>query len=233
MNKYIDSYGRFHDRPVTIERPFPCNNSFTFSGYAHILGLIPSVEPIIECWTECQSGFGFTRNSDNDPLPGSSHDDLVGMAMIAPQLVMKYRAQNWQVCNFEGFGPKPLWKHNPFMVIWNFYKLSREIKPRTSTFHYPYIWPFTFRIAPQHTYFIERCAGLNPSLSRRIYFYLSSLHTIFQGSNSSKVMLGFKLMKLKESKLSSLYRKKVDFNSEVKKYFPADHPIALSCPDVI
>ena len=239
MEAYRDSYGRIHDKPVSQSNPFPCNNAFLFSGYAKVCGIQDVSDNIQECFTLSQTQFGFNRHPDGKQLPASSHDELVGMMMLWPkykcrQAVTHYQSQMFQICNLDGFVPIPWTKLNPLQVVSNFWRLSHEGNPRKATPSYPYIWPIAFKHAPQHVYFYHRCAVLAPGIYLTVRFFMASLFTIWHGSNSGQVMLGFKLWKLSgqrnwvERVVAKLYSVQCDFEMEVRKSFPPDHPIIES-----
>lgn len=241
---YIDKHGRYHDKNVTPSTPFPCNNSFLYTGYASLVGAPVNVVPVLQCFKECSTEFGYNRNPDGDIFPASSHDEVVGLFMLmtkvgAKSLYEETKAQHFQVCNLPGFSPTPLYKLNPIKVVRDFWRLSREENPRKATFKFPYIAPIVFRHLPNHTYFYSRCAGNYISYVHAAYTFAASLSTIFLGSNSSKVMLGFKLLKLKklgltrtEKLLKLIYNAKVDFYREVLEYFPTDHPITKAAENL-
>lgn len=241
MNTYYDQYGRLHDKYVTDTNPYPCNNSFLYSGEASVLGLIEDKNKvkILTCYTKCSTHYGFNRNPDGKQLPASSHDEIVGLFMLLSDTdAIKYlyedtEEQYFQVCNLPDFKPTKWYKLNPFKVVRDFWRLSREENPRKATYKYPYIAPIVFRHAPQHTYFYARCAGRKTGIIHSLYFFISSLTTIFGNGNSGKVMLGFKLLKLKqlgetqtEQLVRIIYNMRVDFWLEVDWYFNDDHPIS-------
>jgi hypothetical protein len=240
MNLFYDQKGRIHDKTVSEADPYPCNNSFLYTGEASLIGVPVSLTDVQMCWTECQQGYGYNRNPNGKLIPASSHDEVVGMMMLLPrmnclEIYNEYKKQHFQVCNLPEFKPKPLYKLNPIKVILQMRALSREESPRKATPNYPYIMPITFRHAPQHTYFYKRCAGLKPGLIHTLFFVLSSLFTVFKGDSSGKVMLGFKLKKLSnlglglgERLVNMVYNKKVNLADEVNEYFPHEgHPIRL------
>lgn len=237
METYTDSFGRIHHKLATETNPYPSNNSFLYSGEASLLGVPVDKIGIERAWDICQTDFGYNRNPDNHTFPLSSHDEVVGMFMLTDQAWARSYfeilcQQHFQVCNLQTFTPTPLHKLNPFKVVSDFRKLSREENPRTSTFKYPYIAPVVFRHMPQHTFFYARCAGIVPGFIHSAYHFCSSLHTIYRGTNSSRVLLGFKLLKYKKLKqtfsekiITQLYNMHLRFEVEVAEYFPKDHPI--------
>lgn len=239
---YYDRHGRLHDKIVTATDPFPSNNSFLFSGEASLLGVPVDKLKVLSCWSKCQTDYGYFRNPDCKMLPASSHDEVVGIFMLSSMFgdrekrhYEQLKEQRFQVCNLPGFVPTPWYKLNPFRVVRDYWRLSREENPRKAAHKYEYIWPIIFRHLPQHTYFYKRCAGLVPNFAHSAYNFCAALHTIYRGDNSSRTMLGFKLLKLKklgqtwhEKLLTKLYNRKLDFAAEVGKYFPTDHPIAIA-----
>lgn len=239
MTAYRDAYDRIHDKLVTPSDPFPCNNAFLYSAYALVAGLSIDIPRVQECFTRSQTKFGYNRHPDGKPIPASSHDELVGMMMMWPkgkclQAYTQYQSQRFQICNLDGFVPIPWNKLNPLRVLINFWRLGQETNPRKATPNYPYIWPMVFKHSPQQVYFYRRCAGLEPGSYLSLRFLLASLFTIWRGSNSSVVMLGFKLWKLSEQMngiekmVRKIYDGHRDFESEVRRYFPPDHPIIKS-----
>lgn len=237
MNNYFDFYGRLHHVPVTDNNPFPSGNSFLYSGEAHLLGIDLNTPRIDAAWFKCQTKYGYDRNPDGKTFPLCSHDEVVGRFMSADSTTSKmlyaqYRDQLFQVCNLPEFKPVPLLQLNPIQVYKDFKALSNEESPRKSTYKYPYILPITFRHAPQHTYFYARCAGVFVNPIHQLFFLIASMFTIVSKNNSSLVLFGFKLLKLKqngfnlvEHLVNYIFHKKIDFKAEVEKYFPADHPI--------
>lgn len=242
MNNYLDKYGRYHHKPVTEENPYPSNNSFLYSGYASLVGVPVDSKPVLECFKECSTQYGYNRNPDGNLFPASSHDEVVGLFMLfkskegSESLYEEQKEQYFQVCNLPEFSPKPLYKLNPIKAALELYALSKEDSPRKSTYKYPYIFPITFRHLPQHTYFYARCASVSVTFLHTFYFMLAAFFTIFGANNSSKVMLGFKLLKLKtlgltftEKLILTIYNKYVKFAEEVYQYFPSDHPVVGAC----
>lgn len=237
--KYIDSWGRYHDKPVTDADPYPCNNAFLFTGYAATLGMDIEKQNVQTCFLDCLNEYGFHRHPNKEPFPGSSHDEIVGMFMILSipncrGMIRKYEAQRWQICNWTTFTPKSWLKLNPLKIIKEFYALSKHENPRTATYYYPYIWPVIFSHRLHHRYFYKRMGLVPPSPAERISFTLTSLFTVFAGSTSSKVMLGFKFlaildrgMKPWEKILLRIYDKFVNLGEETARYFPRRHPIPL------
>lgn len=238
VNNYWDKHGRLHHKPVTEENPYPSNNSFLYSGYASLVGVPVDVSSVQDCFVNCAGEYGYNRNPDGEILPASSHDEIVGLFMLygkqhTPEnFYNQLKKQYFQVCNLPEFLPKPLYKLNPVKTALELYALSKEDSPRKSTYKYPYILPVTFRHGPQHTYFYKRCASVSVSWLHSLYYFFACLSTIFGTNNSSKAMLGFKLLKLQslglnftEKLILTIYNKYVKFGDEVKKYFPEDHPI--------
>lgn len=239
MNNYIDNHGRVHDKAISTTDSFPSNNSFAYSGYASLVGIKLDTIMIRQCWNKCQTEFGYNRNPDNKTFPLSSHDEVVGMFMLEDKegtkaLYKKLEQQRFQVCNLETFKPAPIYKLNPFKVAKDFYNLSKEENARKTTFKFPYIAPIIFRHMPQNTYFYARCAGVSVRCAHTLYWFGASLATIFGRNNSSKVMLGYKLLKLKklgqslpEKIITKLFNLRIDFGREVMEYFPTAHPIVV------
>lgn len=238
MNTYYDKFGRLHDKPVTDTNPYPCNNSFLYSGEAAVLGVKIDSRQVIDCFDdECSVRYGFNRNPGGGIFPLSSHDEIVGLFMLGKDRHYIYgnlERQYFQVCNLPDFKPTQLHKLNPIKVAFDFWRLSREENPRKATHKYPYIAPIVFRHAPQHTYFYARCASRETGIIHSLYFFIASMFTIFGSNNSSKVMLGFKLLKLKqlnytllEKLAAKIYNLKLNFREEVKVYFPEGHPIRM------
>ncbi len=236
--KYVDSWGRYHDKPVTDADPYPCNNAFLFSGYASVLGMGVDRQNIQTCFVDCLTEYGFTRHPNREPFPGSSHDELVGMFMLLPVqlcrgMIRKYERQGWQICNWAVFSPRQWWALNPFKVIKEFYALSKREQPRKDTYFFPYVWPIAFRHRSHHTYYYKRRGLVPPSPWEHLSFTFASLFTVFRGTNSSKVMLGFKLLSLldrglsrKEQWILSIYDRFVNIGEETARYFPKGHPIS-------
>lgn len=244
-NHYQDIYKRFHDKPVTPEDPLPCNNTFLYSGYAYLLGLVPNHgQPVVTVFARCQTEYGYNRHPEGDIFPASSHDEVVGMYMLTkmPKLTDKWEKQGWQVCNQPDFKPTPWHKLNWFKVIMAYFIIAyhmltnKNYQPRHAVLLYPEIWPIAFKHAPQHVYFYKRCMGMNPGFYLLLHFFFASFYTIFFGGNSGKLMLGFKLRKISkknntEKLVNWVYHKKVSLKDEVKKYFPKDHPIVAAAEE--
>lgn len=241
---FIDEFGRYHQKPVTEDKPFPGNNAFLFSGYARVAGLYDkdhlNLIKVWDCWDKCQTKYGYNRHPNKDPFPACSHDEIVGMFLLTGSLGCKLledklSKQRYQVCNLDGFEPKSWLKLNPFKVIRDFWRLWREDKPRTSTYKYPYIWPICFGHAPEHIYFYKRAAGVDPGVYLTLRFVLASTFTVYFGGVSGRTMLGFKLQKLEsmvgfneeEQEVYNLFHNFVDFKQTVREYFSpyTDHPI--------
>jgi hypothetical protein len=236
---FIDIHGRYHQKPITPERPYPGNNAFLFTGYAEMVGLKISYLEVLDAWVKSKTKYGYNRHPNGDKFPSSSHDELVGFYMtfnyVMPSLVnSQYENQYWQFCNLEGFKPTPWWKLNPIKVLIDFWRLYREEKPRTATNKYPYLWPIIFKHSAQHVYFYKRMAGVPTGIYLTIRFLLASAYTLEFGSLSSQVMLGFKLLALKGRGLSYFeqcvyddFFKEVDFKQIVTEYFHPyeNHPI--------
>lgn len=241
---FTDKYRRIHQKPVTESDPTPGNNAFLYSGYASVVGLVSyhDKQEILYCWMDCLTDYGYNRHPDGNVYPASSHDELVGISLLYGvgmwPILPELERNKWQVCNLEGFEPKSWWKLNPLKVIRDFWRLSKEENPRKATYKYPYIWPIIFTIRPNHRYFIKRMGRKKPTIWETINHHLASSFTAANGSNSSKVMLGFKLIALRDT-LRETYAEQglretifegMDFKDEVREYFSPylEHPITLA-----
>ena len=238
MKNFFDAHGRVHEHEVTADDGYPGNNGFVHTGYYYVAGGEVDLDKVNACFEACRTSYGYDRHPDKDQFPASSHDELVGMFLIATKqqakvMYERYKAQGWQACNLDGFKPRSLWSLNPFKVMRDFYKLNKEPNPRKATHKYPYIWPITFRHMPQHTYFYARCAGERVGFFHTVWFTLSSMFTMLKDKNySSKLMLGFKLAKLRtlgikeiEGTILEIYDEEIDMYDMALRYYEDEsHP---------
>lgn len=86
ISEYIDSYGRYHHKPVTESNPIPSNNGWIYTAYADKLGMAVDKEKLRQCFDRCvtvdNSKFQYLQRSPGRFLPPISRDEILGMAAL-------------------------------------------------------------------------------------------------------------------------------------------------------
>lgn len=234
MVNYVDSYGRWHIKPVTNEDPLPTNNAYIYSFYASMVGLSVNLTREVGDQLADIRVTVLTRHP-GDNNPPISHDEYVGAAGLHPQyardICIYGESHYWQFCDIPGFTPTPFRKLVLDDVLSAYEDLANEDHPRLAVIKYPALWPIAFWHRPEQQYFYYRCAGRSPGAFRTLYFVLATLVSIFQKDKTSP-MLGFKFLKFKqlgltfiEKGLLDLFDRNVNWKEICRNYFPKDHPI--------
>lgn len=171
MNNYIDSYSRYHNKPITDSDPYPCNNAWIFTSYAKKLGLIVDMNKLGQCFNLCRiDSETLVRNPDdsiekNVPI---SRDEIIGMVALG---VLKPRLVRWN------FSPFPLPKFSAVQLAKQLYELRpsliktyRDTIPPIPKYslefkHRNYFWQnkldqiyrFAFSVPLQDRHFMLKC----------------------------------------------------------------------------
>lgn len=197
MISFWDRFNRLHTKYCTDDKPFGTNNSFLYSAIYKVLWP--------QQWANRQSIHGypiklpttmpFNRNLTSDYLPALSHDELTGLAILSKKKareIVSYGEKNyWQICNLPNFKPKPIYKLNWFLVLWQLYKLNKEDNPRTATPNYPAVLPLAFYQKPEYQWFYYRAAGKTPSVLKRILFTTARVISILKWRNDTPNLVLF------------------------------------------
>ena len=247
--RVIDAYGRYHDKEVTEAKPLPCNNAWIETLRARVMGFSINYEQVRMELLICMDIFGFDRHRYDDDPP-ISFDEVIGvfgLGIADINLFERFKRQHWQICNLPGFAPKPFYKWNWPMVIYqmsilayNFilFNLSKGKKgknPRKMTRDLPHTWPIAFKQPAKHVYFYYRCVGEKPGLYLTFKFVTSAVITIFRGDVNSCWLLGTKLLSLDkdfnmtrlEEWLMDLFDNNLDIGNIVTSYYPSGHPFRV------
>lgn len=221
---YQDKWGRFHDKPTNGVNP-SSNNGWIYTAYAYHLGLCPGLTlSLDECFEESKRGnWPKVDRSPGKMFPPLSRDEVLGLFVLGLVFYKELKNSYWQFCNLPGFVPKPLWKVNWFKALRAAWKIRNA--HRTALHDEPDLWHLGFRLPPQDTWFIMKVAEIEPGMIHTLYFYVSSLLTIFRKSgnvNSGKLILWLKLteLKMQDSFLYTLLEPELAFQG----YFGDEHP---------
>jgi hypothetical protein len=95
MNKYVDKYGRYHDKPCTNGAP-SSNNGWIYSAYAEKIGLELNLDNpyMYRCWHQR------TRHID-DFEPPMSRDEMLGFAYLGNIDLGAWNFSPWALPKFN------------------------------------------------------------------------------------------------------------------------------------
>lgn len=136
-NKYVDKYGRYHDKPCLNGEP-SSNNGWVYTAYAEKLGLEVNYPTLAKCFLGCKiankdldNGIALIR-SPNKELPPMSRDEVLGMAALG--FLKPQHLNGWN------FSPYAIPKFNLIKTIKQFIELKDK--------HRNYLWQNKM----EHTY---------------------------------------------------------------------------------
>lgn len=137
MNKYVDKWGRYHDKPC-VNGESSSNNGWVYTAYAEKLGLEVDYFTLAICFRSCKvankdldNGIALIR-SPNKELPPMSRDEVLGMAALG--FLKPQHLNGWN------FSPYPIPKFNIVKTIKQFLELKDK--------HRNYLWQNKM----EHTY---------------------------------------------------------------------------------
>jgi hypothetical protein len=203
MNRYVDKWGRYHDKPVINGVP-SSNNGWIYTAYAAKGGLEIDKLPLAMCFRKCKlideslpKNLRLIRSPAKE-LPPISRDEILGMAALG--FLKEDHLNGWN------FSPYPI----PKFSLIKFVKQLFEIRNK----HRNYLWQnnmnqvyrlaFSVPIADRH--FILSCWG-----KFNIFYYLIAKvdSLLFKPTNGIHWL-----------KYGGDERKAI-----MKTEFPSDHPL--------
>lgn len=252
---FQDQWSRWHHKAATPPSKYGSNNGWIYSAEADVVGLEVDPALLYMCYAQSVTEFGFKRHPDQ-PSSDISHDEIIGLAYLfgkynralMQELIKQWESQHWQICDLKEFKPKPYYKINWIAVVkalLSVYRLDKQyqesagargFKARHGADLYPVLLNVTRKMNGWKRYLIKKHAGIKPSLFESVYFFLSKLVTIYNssGHNSSKRILGFQLLMLKQNKsmysffdkvLEKLFFRKYNLNKIASDEYRFGHPI--------
>lgn len=223
MKTYTDKYGRWHDKETINEEP-SSNNGWIFTAYAKMLGIPIPLFPSYDCYLDCKITC-YPLKIDRTPgkkLPPISRDEILGLVALDYLPIDYLQDSHWQFCNLDGFEPKPLWRVNWFKALASAWRIRKA--HRNALWEEKDLWYLGFRLPPQDTWYVLKRNKIKPSLIHSLYFYLSSLHTVYRGSDSGKLILWMKLTDLGMSFHWMI--DKMNMPLVFRRYFGSEHPFS-------
>lgn len=220
MNTYQDFWARWHHKPCTNGEP-SSNNGWIYTAYAYHLGLDFNFMELTDCYEECERGNW--PKSDRSPgklYPPLSRDEVLGLYVCGLITFKQLKINYWQFCNIPGFIPTPLYKVNWFKAARAAWKIRKA--HRNALWEEFDLWHFGFRLPPQDTWFILKVADIKPSFIHTLYFYISSVLTLFSEGSSGKLILWLKLKELKME--GSMLFKFLEWENAFMEHFGEEHP---------
>lgn len=215
---YVDRYGRYHNKPVTIindsviisHDPLPSNNAWIYTAYAKYWDLYADWAENVLAFHMSQTEFGFNRHPD-DNTPPISFDEIVGvhcLGLVTFDMIAKWESQDWQICNLPGFKPKKwykdlnktiplLWKLRPEYVAGVKIRFDGINPHRNEMWQNPEfkdVWHITFKQSKANIYFYKRSKGLKTTFFEGVHFLVAGLMSL--KASKPKVMLLAKQKKI-------------------------------------
>jgi hypothetical protein len=206
MNNYIDSFGRYHDKPVTDGNPNPSNNGWIYTAYAEKLELPIDYLGLGLCFKQCkkvdESGRTYLIRSPNKELPPISRDEILGMAALG---FLKPRHLNgWN------FSPFAIPKFSLIKTIKQFLELRNKHRNYLWQNNMSHTYRFAFSMPLQDRAFLLECWKETKSL--RYFFYKG---IAFLDAKFGKPKNGIPWLKYGGEERKAL----------MKPEFPEDHPL--------
>lgn len=212
MNNYIDSYSRYHHKPVTESNPIPSNNSWLYSAYAAKVGLELDQVNLSRGFGSCLNDGKFTFRSPGKLTPPVSHDEVLGA--ISLRLLKPEHLNVWS------YSPYKVPKLNLFKLFKQLWELRPAISDNTLVFkHRNFFWQnnldqlyrFSFKLRMKDRHFALKTWG-------KFHFY-NPVHLLYYVVAKADEKWG------KESGIRFLkYGKGVNV---MVQEFPEDHPIKV------
>lgn len=221
---YQDGWGRFHDKPCYGNEP-SSNNGWIYSAYAKQLGLELNHSDLHNCFDLCWDSKPFNINrSPGKKLPPMSRDEILGMIALEMFPIVWLERNHWQFCNLPGFKAKSLWDINWFKAVKALWKIRNA--HRNALWTEPDLYQLGFRLMPQDTWYALKKNDCKVGLIHSLYFYISSISTVFGKDNASgKLILWLKLKDLKME--GSMLYKYLEWEDAFYAYFGPNHPFTI------
>lgn len=224
MSKYLDIRGRLHDKPVTPNNQFPCNNANLYSAYAVKCGIYLMLDK--HTLLICSHDFVRHLKADKPDAPPTSRDEILGLSYLG--YTSDILAHNWRFNSAEYPIPKLsisklITQALALLIIIPYYKriLGIDVKLwHIELAHRNFFWKnnldqlyrFAFSVPLQDRYSILKWSG-------RFKYYLPS--HLFYASISLIDRLG------KPSGIRYLKYGGEKNMREMVGEFPQDHPIRV------
>jgi len=216
---YQDRFTRWHHKPVFDGEP-SSNNGWIYTAYAYHLGFGLHMDELFKCFYDSKRGeWPKVDRSPGKMFPPLSREEVLGLYICGMIDFTMIKKSHWQFCNLIGFTPKPLWQTNIFKALKAAWKIRKA--HRNALWEEEDLYHLGFRLPPQDTWFVLKVAEKHVGILHTLYFYISSLLTIYGDSNSGKLILWVKLKELKME--NSFLYKMLDYKKAFKAYFPYGH----------
>lgn len=235
MSKYIDQWGRIHNKHVTKADPFPCNNSWLYSAYTAKAGIVVSVNP--EVATICAIDFKRHPSVVKSDVP-MSRDEILGLAYLG--YIQEEIFNTWK------FNPKsrPIPKFSLIKLVKQLWELSPKYINILKKDNSSYDWE---EFAKDHYFELKGKGRFTRLVPHRNYFWQHNLDQLYRFAFSVPVQDRHFILKTWGKfqwfnpahvfyavigKLSSFYKPNgIDWlkygvaEKEMVKEFSEDHPI--------
>jgi hypothetical protein len=101
LNNYVDQYGRYHHKPVTVSEPIPSNNGWIYTAYAKKAGLEVDQYKLKYCVELSEQGDGVFWRTPGKPLPPMSRDEILGLAYLGFDILKTWNFSPYPVPKFS------------------------------------------------------------------------------------------------------------------------------------
>lgn len=197
---YIDRYGRYHHKPCNKEQP-SSNNGWIYTAYADKLGLPVNNSDLRDCFNQCLNERNiFVLRSPGKGLPPMSRDEVLGATALG--LLKEENLDGWS------FSPRPIPRFNPFKLLAQLWEVRGKHRNYFWENNLDQLYRFAFSVPIQDRDFI--LDNTNKKVNVFAALFYSAVATIDKMLNKPSGITWLK------------YDKGLE---EMKKEFPADHPI--------
>lgn len=219
MNNYIDIYGRYHHKVVTVANPTPSGNGWIFTAYAAKLNLPLNLSQLEKGFKACKQvnevngHLYFIRNPNSVTSP-ISRDEILGMSALG--LLQPRHLYDWN------FSPYTMPRFSLFKLAKQLLELAPTLVGKTLEYkHRNYFWQnnldqiyrFAFSVPVTDRAFILEKWGKLSLLNPVHLFYIAAA----------------KLDKLFTKKPNGISWLKYGIGKkEMGQEFPEDHPIRVA-----
>ena len=215
MNKYIDKWGAYHDKPSRNGKQ-SSGNPAIYSAYANRLGLDVNITTLKSlyraCWVDYEAGWELKRYP-NEVSTKSSRDEIIGWVslgiMNASDLISWDYRYNYQWLNF------PLWKQ-----VKGFIYIAGEHRNFAQDKNVEYVFPKMFQLPLFDQYYVDKFMTGKAKWYKWIMFQLYVISTILQDNISAKNVALLQLEDLNSRWWIRFFDKKKQY----KAYFDSSHP---------
>jgi len=216
INKYVDKYGLYHDKPCIDGLP-SSGNPAIYTAYAIQFGLIPSwnfkaVYDQLITINPLSKTFKLDRSLDMDTTL-SSIDEMIGWVEIGCLTAKFLKHHNWR---YYDQNHKPVWWRQLKAVIY----LAGEHRNYVQDQNVRDAHPIVFLIGPQFRYYINKRWGEKATKLQWLAFQLHCMSTILHKNTSDLNILLLMLRRVKSKYWIKLVKRKKNFADR----FPLDHP---------